>query len=162
VYVQYVSEAIFSIKSKAIGLENVSLKFVKLLAPSLIPHITNYFNFCFTHDIFPADWKVSKIIPLPKIFNTSLKLPPYFYFAMFIEGLRGVLNKLLDPLQSGFEANHSTTTALLNVVNDLSRAVDLKCGFVLSLLDFSKAFDSIELLLMQLSNYFNFLHPRFQ
>jgi hypothetical protein len=66
-----VAEVVFSIKSEAIGLDNVSLKFVKLLAPSLIPHITNIFNFCFTHDIFPADWKVSNIIPLPKISNPS-------------------------------------------------------------------------------------------
>jgi hypothetical protein len=27
--------------------------------------------FCFTHDILSADWKVSKIIPLPKISNPS-------------------------------------------------------------------------------------------
>jgi hypothetical protein len=54
-----VEEAVFSIKSEAIGLDNVFLKFVKLLAPSLIPHVTIFFNFCFTHDKFPADWKVS-------------------------------------------------------------------------------------------------------
>jgi hypothetical protein len=40
-------------------------------------------------------------------------------------------NKLLDPFQ------------MPKVVNDLSRAVDLKCGSVLTLLYFSKAFDSI-------------------
>jgi hypothetical protein len=56
VYAQEVVEAVFSIKSEVIGLDNVSLKFVKLLALSLIP-ITTFFNFCFTHDILPADWK---------------------------------------------------------------------------------------------------------
>jgi hypothetical protein len=39
---QEVAEVVFSIKSEAIGLDNVSLKFVKLLDPSLIPHITNF------------------------------------------------------------------------------------------------------------------------
>jgi hypothetical protein len=68
---QEVAEAVFSIKSEAIALDNVSFKFVKLLAPSLIPHITIFFNFCFTHDIFPVDWKVSKIIPLLNISNPS-------------------------------------------------------------------------------------------
>jgi hypothetical protein len=68
-----------------------------------------------------------------------------------------MLNKLLDPLQSGFKANHSTTTALLKVVDDLSKAADLKCGSVLTLLDFSKAFDSIDHELTLI-----FLHLRFR
>jgi hypothetical protein len=67
---QEAAEAVFSIKSEAIGLNNVSFKFLKLLAPSFIPHITNFFNFFFTLDISPADWKVSKIIPLPKKYPT--------------------------------------------------------------------------------------------
>jgi hypothetical protein len=64
----------------------------------------------------------------------------------------------ISILQSGFKANHSTMTALPKVVNDLSKADDLKCGSVLTFLDFSKAFDSIdhEFLLMKISNYFNF------
>jgi hypothetical protein len=32
------------------------------------------------------------------------------------------LNKLLDPLQSAFKAYHNTTTALLRVADDFSRA----------------------------------------
>jgi hypothetical protein len=45
-----VAEAVFSIKSETIGMDNVSLKFVKLLAPSLIPFfsifalLTTYFR----------------------------------------------------------------------------------------------------------------------
>jgi hypothetical protein len=41
-----------------------------------------------------------------------------------------MLNKLLDPLQSRFKDNHSTTTALLKVVDDLNRIADIKCGSV--------------------------------
>jgi hypothetical protein len=81
---QEVAAAVFSIKSEAIGLDNVFLKFVKLLDPSLIPHITNFLNFCFIHDKFPEVWKVSKILPLPKISNPSDFLD-YRPIAMFIE-----------------------------------------------------------------------------
>jgi hypothetical protein len=65
-----------------------------------------------------------------------------------------MLNELRDPLQSGFKANNSTTNALLKVVDD-SRAKDFKWGSVLTILDFSKAFDSIdhELLLMKKSRF---------
>jgi hypothetical protein len=52
---QEITEAIFSIKSEEIGLDNVSVTFVKLIAPSLIPHITNFLNFCYSRDTFPAE-----------------------------------------------------------------------------------------------------------
>jgi hypothetical protein len=67
-----------------------------------------------------------------------------------------MLNRLLDPFQSGFKVNHSSMTVLLKVVDDLSRAADLKCGSVLTLLNVSKAFDSIDHVIIKLSNYFNF------
>jgi hypothetical protein len=75
-----------------------------------------------------------------------------------------MINKLLDSLQSGLKANHSSTTALLKYVDDSSRTADLECSSILTLLDFYKAFDSIdhELLLIKLSKNFNFFRPLFQ
>jgi hypothetical protein len=55
-----------------------------------------------------------------------------------------MLNILFDPLQSSFKANHSTTASLFKVFDDLSRAADLNCFSVLTMLDFSKAFASID------------------
>lgn len=65
----------------------------------------------------------------------------------------------LNPFQSGFRNNHSTTTALLHVVDDLANHLDKKNSFaVLVLLDFSKAFDSLDhtLLLQKLMLFFKF------
>jgi hypothetical protein len=59
------------------------------------------------------------------------------------DGILVGINKLLHLLQSGFKANHRTTTALLKTIEDLIIAADLKCGSVLTPLDFSNAFDSI-------------------
>jgi hypothetical protein len=127
-------EAVFSIKSEAIGLDNVSLRFVKLLAPSLIP-LYNFFQFLlYSRHISGGLEGKQKIIPLPKI-SKPFDFSDYRPIAIlpclskaFEECMRGqmveylMLNKLLVPLQSGLKANHSTTTALLKVVDDLSKA----------------------------------------
>ena len=53
-------------------------------------------------------------------------------------------NKLFDPHQSAYRAGHSTETALLKVANDLISALDKKHVTILSLLDLSAAFDTID------------------
>lgn len=62
---------------------------------------------------------------------------------------------LLPELQSGFRSKRSTATALLDVVDGLLSNLDSGMGSILTLLDFSRAFDSINtsLLLSKLSFY---------
>jgi hypothetical protein len=76
-----------------------------------------------------------KIIPLLKISNPSdfsdnrsITILPCLSMAFevcilgqIVEDL--ILNKLLDSLQSGFKANHSTTTALLKDLNKAAVAL---------------------------------------
>jgi hypothetical protein len=50
---------------------------------------------------------------------------------------------LFDEFQFGFRKNHSTTTALLKVSNDLREFFNRCMVSLLLLLDFSKAFDKI-------------------
>lgn len=54
------------------------------------------------------------------------------------------LHGLMALIQSGFRSAHSTTTALLKISYDISRALDKKLVAILLLLDFSKAFDSVD------------------
>jgi hypothetical protein len=71
-------------------------------------------------------------------------------------------NGLLCRFQSGFRSNHSTCAALLKITNDLLMALEAKCVSVMLLLDFSKAFDSVDhdLLCAKLAD--NMLFPELQ
>ena len=53
-------------------------------------------------------------------------------------------NSLHEPLQSAYQANHSTETALLKVSNDILMALDKRQCVYLVLLDLSAAFDTID------------------
>jgi hypothetical protein len=63
-----------------------------------------------------------------------------------------------DKYQSGFRANHSTSSTLLRITNDLLIASEEKYVSVLPLLDFSNAFDSVDhwLLCAKLCNQYEF------
>lgn len=67
-------------------------------------------------------------------------------------------NNLLYHFQSGFRAGHSTTSALLKVVHAFQIAIDKQQIGNLLLLDFSKAFDTVDhaLLCQKLSSQFKF------
>jgi hypothetical protein len=64
----------------------------------------------------------------------------------------------LDVFQSGFRSGHSTVTALLNITDDIHGYLDRGLFVVLVLLDFSKAFDSVDhdLLCHKLEHFFDF------
>lgn len=64
-------------------------------------------------------------------------------------------NKIIPEHQSGFRKFHSASTSLLNITDNIIRALDKKLSTVLVSLDLSKAFDSInhDLMCAQLIYY---------
>ena len=53
-------------------------------------------------------------------------------------------NNLYDPLQSGYRSQHSTETAILKIHNDIIEGLDASKCTVLSSLDLSTAFDTVD------------------
>jgi hypothetical protein len=56
--------AIWGIRSNAIGLDGISLKFIKLFLPLMISPVTHIFNTSISSKTFPGAWKTSKIDPV--------------------------------------------------------------------------------------------------
>jgi len=109
-------------------------------------------------------WKRANILPIPKsnqpvdckdfrpvsILCTLGKILEKAVLAQVCSYLNR--HSILIECQSGFRKQHSTTTALIAVGDDIKKAIDKGMSTVLVLLDFSKAFDCVhhDLLLTKL------------
>ncbi|XP_075157493.1 uncharacterized protein LOC142230751 [Haematobia irritans] len=51
---------LLTIKSNATGMDQINPRFLKMLLPTLIPHITYIFNNIITKSTFPLSWKTTK------------------------------------------------------------------------------------------------------
>jgi Reverse transcriptase (RNA-dependent DNA polymerase) len=165
-----VKQAIRSVKSNAVGLDEIPLKFIKLLLPLILLPLVHIFNESISSKTFPSAWKFSKIVPVAKI-KDPCRLKDYRPISI-LPALSKALERimkdqivafcdargLLNSFQSGFRPGHSTTTALLKITDDIAKDLDRNFISILVLLDFSKAFDTVnyKLLCQKLKNFFHF------
>lgn len=58
-----VAVAFAQVKSKAIGLDGLPIRFMRLILPLILPYLTHLFNVCITSSTFPSSWKCAKVVP---------------------------------------------------------------------------------------------------
>ena len=136
----------------------------------LLPTITNFINHSLTSGIFPENFKTAVVRPLLKKNNldknnlknyrpvSNLSFLSKTIEKLVLNQIFGHLNlhKLLSSNQSAYRPNHSTESALLKVTNDILLALDKGDVTVLTLLDLSAAFDTVdhEILFSTLQSHF--------
>lgn len=150
-----VAKIIDSVRSNAVGTDSVSISMIKLCLPHILPYITHIINCCLEEGYFPQVWKSAIVKPVPKINNpTSYSdLRPISLLPTLSKILEKAVRKqlyefvnsndIVPACQSGFRESHSTTSALLNVTDSIFGALDKKQITALVLLDYSKAFDTV-------------------
>ena len=143
-----------SIKTNACGVDDISAFFIKISIEYTADILADIINSSFINSFFPSRWKQAIVKPIPKISNPTKAsdyrpislLPAFSKIAEKIAAKQMSLffkeHKLLDTLQSAYKSSHSTTTALLNVSDDIFKAIDDSEVILLALLDYSKAFDT--------------------
>lgn len=144
-----------SIKSTAIGADGLNINMIKLCLPHILPYLSHIINACLIRGIFPESWKLALITPLPKISNpVEFK---HFRPVSILPVLSKVLEKVIDiqirnylekhtilpDTQSGFRPGYSCNSALLNICDDILKKTDDNKLTLLVLLDYSKAFDTL-------------------
>lgn len=150
-----VASVIDGIKSTSTGQDGLGIQMIRMCCPYILPFLTNIINSCIIECKFPSKWKHASIIPLPKTSHPEeLKdLRPISVLPAMSKILEKIMfsqisdfvhrNSLLPPVQSGFRTGHSCETALLKVTDDIITSTDRGLVTVLTLLDFTKAFDTV-------------------
>lgn len=151
-----VERGVKSIASNAVGNENISRNMLVPILNEIIPVLSHILNFSASTSTFPDVWKNAQIIPLPKKSNPStfydyrpISILPFL--SKVLERLVHTqlstflnINSLVNPLQSGFRRGHSTTSALTKITDDIRLGMDNGHVTVLTLLDFSNAFNNVD------------------
>ena len=142
-----------SIKSNACGVDGISAFFLKLGITHSVFAFTDIINTSFKYQKFPERFKKAIVKPIPKISNplSSSDFRPISLLPAFSKIIEKIAAKqmidylrntgYLDNLQSAYKEAHGTTTALLNVTDDIYEALENSELTFLVLLDYSKAFD---------------------
>ena len=140
---------------KSSGIQEVGSRFMKDCMLALIPVFTHLYNIVITTGCFPDTWKVATVIPIQKITNARLRtdLRPISLLPITGKILEQLVHdqmkqfledtEFLVKTQQGFRKEHSTTSALSELIDDLLMNLDNSMTTVALYLDFKKAFDTL-------------------
>ena len=142
-----------TLKSNACGIDEISAFFIKLSITSSAHIFAEIVNASLKSGLFPCRWKKARIKPIPKIPDpiTASDFRPISLLITFSKILEKIVakqmkkfltqNKFFDTFQSAYREQHSTTTALVDITDNIYRALDNSEITILVLLYYSKAFD---------------------
>ena len=150
-----VIKVVKSIKTMSRGIDDIGVFTLKLLINRISSIITDIINTSLDQNIYPDRWKIAIITPIPKV-PIPMK-PSDFRPISILVTLSKIIGRLtsrqmvrylnehnlLDPYQSAYKINHSTATTHLKISEDIFEAIDDCDITLLILLDFSKAFDTV-------------------
>jgi hypothetical protein len=152
-----VKKIITSGNSKSCMLDPIPTTLLKASLDILCPIIAKIINLSMTSSTVPSKVKTAVVFPLIKKillcredFKNYRPVSNLPYVGKIMEKVvvkqmntHMTVNNLHDTFQSAYKEGHSTETALLYVYDDLLDAVDSKKCVLLTLLDLSAAFDTI-------------------
>ena len=131
---------------------------LKNCAVLLAPVVSKIINASLRTGHFPSSWKHATITPIHKKAGLDPSIPSSYRPVSNLTFLSKVLehvvhiqmtrylaaNNLLPKFQSAYRKSHSTETALMKVLADLTNAIDDERLALVAFLDLSAAFDTVD------------------
>ena len=153
-----ISKLILSMNSKSCRLDPIPTSVLKMGLPQILPRLTDIVNSSLSTGTFPSSLKHATVRPLLKKSGLDSEILKNYHPVSNLSFVGKVIEKvvvdqldrhlsgngLYSKFQSAYRRCHSTETALLKVQNDLLCAIDNHDSVILSLLDLSAAFDTID------------------
>ena len=141
--------------NKVPGIDNINSKLLKEVSDIVVDPLAYIFNLSFATGIVPDLLKIAKVIPIYKkgernlpsnyrpisllsIFDKILEKLMYKRLSNYLE-----TNKILYKYQFGFRKNHSTSQAVMEVLDKIYQYCDNREVIMGIYLDLQKAFDTV-------------------
>ena len=135
--------------NKAIGLDGISGKLLRMTAPAISRSLASLFNFSLKTGQVPSEWKLSRVTPVPKGGNSEEvgNFRPVSVLPVVAKVLERIVHHQLYAYLQRFSILHvaqsGTQNVLVSTLDDWRQAVDEDKLVGSIMVDLSKAFDTI-------------------
>ena len=147
--------ALSTVKDSSPGLDQITYSMIKNADQSLQQKILELFNRIYAESTFPSPWKIAVVIPIPKP-NKDHSNPTNYRPISLTSCLCKLMEKMvnlrltwylekercLSGTQSGFRQGRSTTDCLVQVSNDVQKAIIENKHTLVVYFDIMKAYDT--------------------
>ena len=154
--VEELFDIVHSLKNKkSPGCDYITNELIKNVIIGIVEPLVHIFNLSMTTGVVPMKMKIAKVVPIFKkgdalILNNYRPISLLNSFSKILEKLMYtrtitfLMNaNILSNFQFGFREKHTTTHAILHLVDKISSALEARMHTVGVFLDYSKAFDTV-------------------